>query len=374
MLYAVILAGGSGTRLWPESRSAKPKQLLSICGSESLLRATVNRIARLVPFENIIVATSRDLAPLVQEELSFLPREALLVEPAPRNTAPCIGLAALRLIQQDPDAVMAVMPADHVIEPPEAFLADLQLAVEVVEDDPSRLVTFGIVPNYPSSSFGYIQRGDPLAIRGPLSGGAEATIKAESPRVFQAKGFREKPSVTVAEEYMRDGHFFWNAGIFVWKSQTIWELLRRYRPAVAEPLSRIFDSVQNPHFAEILESQFCQTEKISIDYAVMEKAENVVVIQAQFRWDDVGSWRALERLFPLDADNNVADAEKCILLDTKGCIIRCRDSQHLIATLGVEDLVVVITPDATLVAHKSREEDVRKILEKIVESGWREYL
>ncbi|HPZ84192.1 MAG TPA: sugar phosphate nucleotidyltransferase, partial [Thermogutta sp.] len=290
-------------------------------------------------------------------------------------TAPCIGLAALRFLHNDPEAVMVVMPADHVIEPQEAFASDIDLAVQVIEEDPTRLVTFGIVPHYPSPSFGYIERGEALSVApaSPTMPGSSGSME-DRPRVFRAKSFREKPSIQVAEGYLRAGNFYWNAGIFVWKAKTIWDLLKRHQPSVAEPLARILSSSQSPNFPQILESEFSKAEKISIDYAVMEKADNVVVVEAQFRWDDVGSWRSLERLLPADNCGNVSDAERCLLLDTTGCIVRCRDPRHLVATLGVDNLVIVITPDATLVARKDREEDIRKILDKIAESGWREYL
>ncbi|NMC21843.1 MAG: mannose-1-phosphate guanylyltransferase [Thermogutta sp.] len=289
-----------------------------------------------------------------------------MCEPYPRNTAPCIGLAAVHLLRRDPEAVMLVMPADHIIEPPERFRAALRAAHALVSEDPSRLITFGVPPSYPSPSFGYLQRGE--AVQSPA-------LEAEEnpPRVFTVAGFREKPAPETAQEYLASGQFLWNAGIFVWRADRILQALRRYRPAVHERLQRIAAAADSPQFAEILDRQFEAMEKISIDYAVMEKAENVVMIEADFLWDDVGGWRAMERLYPQDCNNNTIAAEKALLIEATGNIIRCRDPHRLVAVLGAHDLVVVVTPDATLVADKRREEEIRKVLAELDKLGWKEF-
>jgi mannose-1-phosphate guanylyltransferase len=363
MLHAVIMAGGSGTRFWPESRADRPKQLLTLLGERSMIQSTVDRLAEVVPSERVLVATNARLAVGIGEQLPELSAGAMLLEPCKRDTAPCLGLAAVHLLERDKDATMVVLPADHVIQSVDAFTRAIRQAETLVDENPQRLVTFGIRPTYPAESFGYVERGATLA--------AKQIADAASP-VFVVEKFREKPDSPTAQAYLDSGNFYWNSGIFVWRAARIMELLQQHQPAMVEHLQQIAAAIGSDDYEAVLAEQFAAIEPISIDYAVMEHADEVVVIEAPFDWDDVGSWQALSRLRPPDEDGNTL-AAKHLGIDTSGCIIR-GDDDHLIVTLGMKDTIVVHTADATLVANKHDEEAIRQLVKRLEELGWREYL
>jgi len=369
MLHAVIMAGGSGTRFWPESRAHRPKQFLRLVGQQTMLRATVDRLGALVPPERVLVATTARLAERVKQEIPELSAGQILCEPLRRNTAPCIGLAAITLQRADAQATMAMMPADHLIQPPEEFCRALRLAEALVEEEPDRLITFGIRPTYPAETFGYIERGEPL--KTPAAGRGEDSSHEPAP-VYQVRCFREKPDAQTAREYLAAGRFYWNAGIFVWKAATILDCLRRFQPEIHRGLERIAAAFGQADFDRVLHEQFEAMPDISIDYAVMEKAEKVVVVEAPFEWDDVGSWQALGRLGQSDQQGNTIIGRH-LGIDTTGSIVRTSDD-HLVVTLGLRDCIVVHTPDATLVADKHQEEAVRRVVELLEQRGWTEFL
>ncbi|MBN2474298.1 MAG: mannose-1-phosphate guanylyltransferase [Pirellulales bacterium] len=364
MLHAVIMAGGTGTRFWPESRAQQPKQLLRMLGKTTMIRSTVDRLGDLVPPDRVLVATTASLAGRIADELSELPREAILAEPCKRNTAPCIGLAAIYVSRSDPDATMAVMPADHVIGPDEAFRDAVRFAASLVEQQPERIVTFGVRPTYPAEVFGYIERGESLE--------ASASGSSASPPVYRVARFREKPNAGVAAEYVRSGDFYWNSGIFLWKARTILDALGKHQPEMYRRLQRIADAAETSGFAEVLRQEFTAIKAISIDYAVMEHATDIVVVEASFDWDDLGSWQSLARLRGVDGDGNTITA-KHLGLNTTGTIVRGGEN-HLIVTLGLKDCLVVHTPDATLVANKHDEESIRQVVAMLGEQGYGEYL
>jgi mannose-1-phosphate guanylyltransferase len=356
MLHAVIMAGGAGTRFWPLSRAATPKQLLALVGGETMIQQTVSRLTGLVPAERLLIVTNKKLVAPMAEQLPQLDVARILGEPCKRDTAPCVGLAALLVAQHDPDATLAVMPADHLIQPAEAFRAALGDAVRLVEQDPSRIVTFGIRPTYPAEIFGYIECGQPLP----------------KTAAFRATRFREKPARSVAEQYLAAGNFFWNSGIFVWKARTIIEALTKYEPPMMVHLQKIAAAWGQPDFNAVFDREFTEIRGKSIDFAVMEHYANIVVLPAPFTWDDVGSWQAIARTAGVDASGNTVQA-KHVGIRTTGTIVR-GDDDHLLVTLGLKDCVVVHTQDATLVAHKSEEEAIREVVKELEQRGWREYL
>jgi mannose-1-phosphate guanylyltransferase len=360
MLHAVIMAGGAGTRFWPASRAGIPKQLLPLVGKETLLRQTVDRLGDLVAPEQTLVVTNERLLPAVREQLSELPPASLVGEPCKRDTAPCIGLAALLVNRNDPEAIMAVLPADHVIRSTSRFQDAVRQAVTLVNKLADRIVTFGIRPSYPAEIFGYIQRG------------ARIDVHDEAAPTFVVKRFREKPDAQTATEYLASGDFYWNSGIFVWKAATIIAALEKRQPEMLARLRKIVAAWDTPAQAETLRKEFAAIKGISIDYAVMEGAKNVAVIEAPFDWDDLGSWLSLARLAGADRFDNTVIGRH-LGLNTRSTIVRTSDS-HLVVTVGLNDCLVVHTPEATLVANKNDEESIREVVKQLEARGWTEYL
>jgi mannose-1-phosphate guanylyltransferase len=359
MLHAIIMAGGSGTRFWPRSRRDRPKQLLRLAGESTMLQQTVARIEGLVPSERTFIITGADQAAATRSQLPDLPASNVVAEPAPRDTAPCVALAAGIVASKDAEGTMIVMPADHVIEPVDAFVTSVRAAVEEVEADPTALVTFGITPNRPETGYGYIERGPLL----------ESRLGVPVYRVLQ---FREKPDLATAERFLAAGTFFWNSGIFVWKARTILDAIDEHRPALGSGFAPIRRALGTPDEPEALARHFPALERVPIDKAVMEHAPNVRVLGVPYNWNDVGDWRSLASLLESDGAGNAVQGH-VVARDTRGSII-VSDDGGLVATLGVEDLVVVHSGKATLVARKDRLDDLKALVESLAKAGYGEHL
>jgi mannose-1-phosphate guanylyltransferase len=352
MLHAVIMAGGSGTRFWPQSRREMPKQLLKLAGERTMIQQTLDRCEGLVDAARFWVVTNAMQADPTRTQLPEIPAANVIVEPAARNTAPCVGLAAIHALAADPDAILFIMPADHVIAPIETFQKAARQAVSVVDADPDRLVLFGITPQFPATGYGYIERGSEFAA---------------VPGAFEVRSFREKPQLSLAEEYIATGNFYWNCGIFCWKAATILQQLREFEPDMWQRLMAIADAIGTPDYDSVLAAEFPAMHSISIDCAVLEKATVTTVIEAPFQWDDVGSWLAVPRLAGTDANGNTVDGAFAGI-DTANCIVRTT-KDHLIATLGLDDLIIVHTDDATLIARREDSERIKDLLTEIERQG-----
>lgn len=328
-------------------------------GDETLIQQAASRCQPNILPERTWIVTGAAHAVETARQLPNVPGEQILVEPCGRNTAPCIGLAAIQVLAADPDATMVVMPADHVIQTAGQFQQAISEAARVTADEPTTLVLFGIEPTYPATGFGYIQRGERLPTR--------------TCPTYRVKSFHEKPNLLTASRFMATSEYYWNCGIFVWHAQTILDALEEFSPEIFARLKRLRQGIGSNRWQELLETEFPQMPSISIDYAVLEKAAGrVCVLEAPFEWDDVGSWHALPRLFPSDSDGNTIDG-LCCAIETEGCIVRSSD-EHLIATIGLKDLIIVHTPTATLVADKRDEGSLKKLIAEMEKRGLSNYL
>jgi mannose-1-phosphate guanylyltransferase len=359
MLHALIMAGGGGTRFWPRSRQKRPKQFLALAGDRTLLQQALDRIEAQVPPDRTWVITAAAHRQTTAQQLPALSGDRIVGEPVGRDTAACIGLGAALIVRQDSDAVMLVTPADHVIEPVQEFRRATHVAAQMSEEHPTALITFGIAPTHPATGYGYIHRGPELTNRQGVG-------------VYQVRGFHEKPNVEQAEQLLATGDHFWNSGIFVWKAATILGALKERQPKLHAAVSRIADAWNTANRDRVLQTEYEGLERISIDYAVMEQAKEVLMVQAPFRWDDVGSWLALERMQPQDADGNTVLATHCGI-DTHNCVV-VADEGTLVATVGVDDLIIIQDGNAILVADRRAEAGIRQIVEALKKRGLEEYL
>lgn len=349
-LYAIIMAGGSGTRFWPASRKARPKQYLPIHGSSPMLTQTFARLEGLVDAEHTLVVTAASQVEHVRACLPELAAENVLGEPEARNTAPCVGWAAHEVARRNPDAVQVVLPADHVIQPPEAFRRTVAAAAACAREE-GALFTFGVRPDHPATGYGYIQT-------------AERHGERDGIAIYSVARFVEKPDRERAEGFLAEGGFYWNAGIFVWSTRAILAAIERYVPPLHAGLQRLGSG-------EDLAEVYADLPAEPVDIAIMERAEDVRLLPIDYSWSDVGSWAALPGLSAPDAEGNWAALSRGAQLvthDAKGCVAFA-EGERVVALVGVEDLVVVAAGEATLVCPRDRAEEVKAIVEKLKESG-----
>ncbi|MEG6569729.1 mannose-1-phosphate guanylyltransferase/mannose-6-phosphate isomerase [Thermoanaerobacterium thermosaccharolyticum] len=351
MITGVIMAGGKGERFWPKSRIKMPKQFLKLYGDRTMIQQTVDRLKKLMSIENIFVVTNIDYAGLISDQIPELPTENILIEPMGKNTAACIGLAALHTERLDRDSIMVVVPSDHVIKDEETYLGVLKTAIEKAKSG-NNLVTIGIKPQHPETGYGYINFKK-----------ITNEIFYNNP-VHKVERFVEKPDYDTAVKYVESGDYLWNSGMFIWKTSTILNAIKEYMPQLYSALNVIKENFDSDEIEKILYEEYSKLESMSIDYGIMEKAKNVYVVPGDFGWDDVGSWTSIERLYEKDENGNVIKGN-VVSVDTKKCIIT--GSDKLIATLGIEDVIIVDTEDALLICSKDKAQNVKEVLKELKE-------
>ncbi len=356
-MFAVIMAGGKGARFWPRSREKMPKHLLDILGEQSIIRQTVDRIRPLVPPERTLIVTGRSHAAELIRQLPEIPPENILIEPVGRNTAPCIGLAAIHILKRVPDDVMLVLPSDHRIGDEPRFRQVLRAAADAASRK-NPLVTIGIRPTGPETGYGYIEQGALFA-----------TLQQE--KIYRVRSIREKPPLEEARRFLEQGGFSWNSGMFAWKASTILTAIERFLPGLHQGLRQIREALGTVREGEVVGAIYAGLQAVSIDYGVMEKAKEVLIIPGDFGWSDLGSWDALWEVSAKDENGNAVRGE-VIGIDAGDSLIHCPGK--LVALVGVKDLLVVETNDALLICRRGRSQDVRKVVAAIEKKGSASYL
>lgn len=356
MRHAVIMAGGSGTRLWPLSRRKHPKQLLRIFEGKSLLRRSFERLDGQLDASQIYVITGKDYIPAVAEELPELPADNLMGEPCPRDTANAVGLAAHLLALKDPQGTMAVFTADHIIKPVDVFRETVRKGFEAAERYRDALITFGIKPKIPHTGYGYVHRGRRL-----------------DEHTYEIQEFKEKPDLATAQRYVASGEYYWNSGMFVWRLPTIVEQFRRHQPRIDAGLREVAADFHNESKADAVLKRFSSLTRISIDFAVMEKADRIATVEMPCDWLDVGSWASLEDVFTPDDAGNTRAAPNLITLDAAGNVF-VSETDHLIAAIGVEDLIIIHADDATLVCRKQDAQRIKQLVEQVKATSGARYM
>ncbi len=355
--YVAIMAGGIGSRFWPMSRTALPKQFLDILGTgQSLIQDTFARYSKLVPEENIYIITSKEYVQTVRQQLKSLPEKNILAEPSRKNTATCIAYIAFKLLQKNPDAVMMAAPADNHIPDIDAFLVTAKKALEFV-DSINALVTIGIKPTSPNTGYGYIQHESPEA----------------APGVYEVKTFTEKPNLELAETFLASGDFLWNAGIFTWKVKNILAAFEKYLPEIYEVFYAEKEKFNTEEEAEALEIIYPQCTNISIDFGIMEKADNVFVIPASFAWSDLGTWNSAWENTEKDEHQNAVAGNNVVIVEANNCMVHVPNNK-LVMLQGLEDYIIVDTKDVLLICKRDKEQEIKDYVAEIKRNKGEKYL
>ena len=345
------MAGGSGTRLWPLSRKTRPKQSLPLASDRTMFQITVDRVLPLIPFDRVHVVTNSQMAALFREQMPDIPAHNYIIEPGPKDSGPAVGLGMAHICQRDPDATLAVLSADHFIGRVDEFRRVLESAADVARD--GAIVTLGIKPAYPSTGYGYIERGESLGVR-------------RHHEVFMALRFREKPDLPTAEAWLRDGRYSWNSGMFVMTCRTAWQEFERQMPDFARGLHAIAQAIDTPQYEAVLDGVWQAAPRKSLDYALMEGAQNLAVVPVDMAWTDIGSWMSLMEVMTKDEDGNIATGDH-VAIDTHGSLVR--GGHRLIATIGVNNLAIIDTPDALLICPLDRVQDVKALVDGLKRAG-----